>query len=84
MQPLQIQKDKLDIIEWVKHLEDSHLIEYLKQLMSSKDNDTYILSEEQMAEVRESSRRYLSGEDKGYTWEEVKERVRKRLDETKP
>lgn len=83
MQQLQMQKDKLDIIEWVKHLQDSHLVEYLKQLMSSKQDDTYILTEEQKAEVRESHERYLSGEDKGFTWDEVKDRARKRLNETK-
>ncbi|MCR5863144.1 hypothetical protein LRS05_13865 [Flavobacterium sp. J372] len=84
MQQLQMQKDKLDIIEWIKHLEDSHIVEYLKQLMSSNDSDSYVLTEEQKAEVRESHEKYLSGEDKGFTWEEVKERARKRFDEQKP
>lgn len=84
MQQLQMQRDKLDIIEWIKHLEDSHIVEYLKQLMSSNDSDSYVLTEEQKAEVRESHEKYLSGEDKGFTWEEVKERARKRFDEQKP
>lgn len=84
MQQLQMQKDKLDIIEWIKRLEDSHIVEYLKQLMSSNDSDSYVLTEEQKAEVRESHEKYLSGEDKGFTWEEVKERARKRFDEQKP
>lgn len=83
MQSVQLQKDKLDIIEWVRQLEDSVIIDHIKSLMASKDNDSYHLTPEQITEVRERSEKHMSGEDKGFTWDDVKERARKKLDEKK-
>jgi len=83
MQSVQLQKDKSEIIEWIKQLEDSTIIDHIKSLMSSKGSDAYSLTAEQIIEVRERSEKYLSGEDKGFTWDEVKDRARKKLDEKK-
>ena len=77
MQSVQLQKDKLDIIEWVRQLEDSVIIDHIKSLMASNDNDSYPLTPEQITEVRERSEKYLSGKDKGFTWGDVKERAKK-------
>jgi len=77
MQSVQLQKDKLDIIEWVRQQKDSVIIDHIKSLMASNDNDSYPLTPEQITEIRVRSGKYLSGEDKGFTWGDVKERAKK-------
>ena len=86
MQSVQLQKDKLDLIEWITQLEDSTVIEKLMEIMAEEDNYGYKLSDEQKMMVEESTAKYLSGEERGYTWEEVKEQameIKKRLNEKK-
>ncbi|MEL1246238.1 hypothetical protein AAEO56_18330 [Flavobacterium sp. DGU11] len=86
MQTVQLQKDKLGLIEWITQLEDVTVIEKLMEIMAEENNYSYRLSDQQIAILEEGSAKYDSGEERGYTWEEVKEQameIKKRLDEAK-
>tara|TARA_B100001105_G_C22261440_1_gene386913 strand:- start:498 stop:806 length:309 start_codon:yes stop_codon:yes gene_type:complete len=72
MQPVQLQKDKLELIEWITQLEDSIVIEKLIAIMEEEDNYGYKLSDEQKLMLEEGAAKYDSGEERGYTWEEIK------------
>lgn len=72
MQTIQFQKDKLELIEKIIHLKNAAVLENIKQLLSS---DEYELSAEQIDIVEESYAKYISGEDKGKSWEEVKSNI---------
>jgi len=86
MQPVQLQKDKLELIEWITQLEDSTVIEKLLAIMEEQDNYGYKLSDEHKVLVEESAAKYFSGEERGYSWEEVKAQaleLKKSLNEKK-
>ena len=84
MQPVQLQKDKLELIEWITTLEDENIILQLKEIMVNEEASGFVLTDEQKQMVEESAAKYLSGEERGYTWEEIKERaaeIKKLIDE---
>ena len=73
MQNAQMQKDKLDLIEKIIQLEDSETLEMLKDILN--DDNSYELSEEQKLMVEESYAKYISGEERGYSWDEIQENI---------
>jgi hypothetical protein len=86
MQTVQLQKDKLGLIEWITQLEDVTVIEKLMEIMVEEETQGFILSDEQIVSLEEGAAKYISGEERGYTWEEVKEQameIKKRLDEAR-
>lgn len=86
MQPVQLQKDKLELIEWITQLEDSIVIEQLTQIMEEELTNDFMLSDDQKFELDEGSAKYLSGEERGYTWEEIKAQamqIKKQIDATR-
>jgi hypothetical protein len=74
MQSTNLQKDKLDLIDKILHTEDQNTLDFLKNVLNDEPLE-YQLSEEQMNIVRESTENYLSGKDKGKSWEEVKSKL---------
>ncbi|SDW87853.1 hypothetical protein [Flavobacterium degerlachei] len=80
MQSTQLQIEKLNLIEKIIHIEDENLIKYLNAILL-EDKNEYQLSEEQINIIQESRSKYLSGEDKGKTWDEVKSSLLKKRDE---
>lgn len=74
MQHSNLQKDKLDLIDKILHTEDQSTLDFLKDCLNDEPLK-YQLSEEQKNIVRESTENYLSGEDKGKSWEEVKSKL---------
>lgn len=81
MQPVQLQKDKLKLIEWITQLGDETVILQLKEIMHAEETSGFKLTEEQKRMVEESAAKYESGEERGYTWEEIKQNIadRKKL-----
>lgn len=81
MQPVQLQKDKLELIEWITQLEDEGVILQLKEIMHAEEVSGFTLTDEQIKILEEGTAKYESGEERGYTWEEVKQNIaeRKRL-----
>lgn len=75
MQPVQLQKDKLKLIEWITQLEDEDTILQLKEIMVNEEVSGFSLSEEQKLMLEEGTAKYESGEERGYTWEEIKQRA---------
>lgn len=73
MQNAQMQKDKLDLIEKIIQLEDSETLEMLKDILNN--DNSYELTEEQKLMVEESYAKYISGEERGYSWEEIQENI---------
>ena len=76
MQSTNLQKDKLDLIDKILHTEDQSTLDFLKNVLND-DSLEYQLSEEQKNIIRESTQNYLSGKDKGKSWEEVKSKKKK-------
>ncbi len=72
MQPIHIQKDKLELIEWISQLNDISIIEKLKEIMLDEENSGFKLSDEQKLILEEGAAKYLSGEEKAYSWQEIK------------
>ncbi|ALM48392.1 hypothetical protein AMR72_05460 [Flavobacterium psychrophilum] len=72
MQSVQLQKDKLDLIEWITQLEDPAMIQKIKQIMIEEDNYGFSLSDEQKLILEEGTEKYISGEERAYSWEEIK------------
>ena len=56
---------------------DDKLVSLLYTLGLEYNYQHYQLSEEVIAELHERRRKHLSGESKSYTWEEVKERLKR-------
>ncbi|MEN9908319.1 MAG: hypothetical protein RLZZ540_1468 [Bacteroidota bacterium] len=77
MQSTNLQKDKLALIEKIIHTEDQSTIDFLKDVFSD-DNSEYELTDEQKSIVEDATAKYYSGEVPSFTWEEVKNNVRKR------
>ena len=73
MQNTQMQKDKLDLIEKIIKLDDQETLEILKDILD--DDNSYELTEEQKLMVEESYAKYISGEERGYSWDEVQENI---------
>ncbi|OYQ38026.1 hypothetical protein CHU92_06910 [Flavobacterium cyanobacteriorum] len=78
MQPAQLQKDKLELIEWIIQLDDETVILQLKEMMHAQEVSGFTLTEEQKRMVEESALKYTSGEERGYSWEEVKQNIAER------
>lgn len=74
MQPTNLQKDKLDLIDKILHTEDQSTLDFLKDYLNDEPLQ-YQLSEEQKNIVRENTENYLSGKDKGKSWKEVKAKL---------
>ena len=74
MQSTNLQKDKLDLIDKILHTENQSTLDFLKNVLNNEPLE-YQLSEEQKNIVRESTENYLSGKDKGKSWEEVKSKL---------
>jgi hypothetical protein len=74
MQSTNLQKDKLDLIDKILHTEDQGTLDFLKNVLNDEPLE-YQLTEEQKNIVRESTENYLSGKDKGKSWEEVKSKL---------
>jgi len=72
MQSVQLQKDKLDIIEWVTQLDDADTIQKIKQIMLEADSYGFALTDEQKLILEEGTEKYLSGEERAYSWDEIK------------
>jgi hypothetical protein len=74
MQSANLQKDKLELIEKIIHTEDQGILDFLKNILNEEPVD-FKLSEEQQNIVRENTENYLSGKDKGKSWEEIKSKL---------
>jgi hypothetical protein len=72
MQPVQLQKDKLDLIEWIAQLEDGSVLQKIKEIMLEEDSYGFNLSDEQKLIIEEGTEKYLSGEERPYSWDEIK------------
>lgn len=77
MQSTNLQKDKLALIEKIIHTEDQSTIDFLKDVFRD-DNSEYELTDEQKSIVEDATAKYYSGEEPSFTWEEIKNNVRKR------
>jgi len=73
MQNAQMQKDKLDLIEKIIKLDDSKTLELLKDILD--EDDSYELTAAQKLMVEESYAKYVSGEERGYSWDEIQENI---------
>lgn len=76
MQSTNLQKDKLELIEKIIHMEDQRTIDFLKDGFSD-DNSEYQLTNEQKLIVEDATAKYYSGEQSSFTWEEIKRNARK-------
>lgn len=56
------------------------LVDYLRTLdfIQEENTSSYKLTEKQIQIVEERREKYISGKDKGSTWEEVTERIKNR------
>lgn len=75
MQNTQMQKDKLYLIEKIIKLDDQETLKILKDILD--DDNSYELTDEQKLMVEESYAKYISGEERGYSWEEIKSDILK-------
>lgn len=73
MQNAQMQKDKLDLIQKIIKLDDPETLEMLKDILD--DDNSYELTDEQKLMVEESYAKYISGEERGYSWDEIQENI---------
>ena len=73
MQSLKIQKDKLELIEWITQIQDVDLLDKLKAIMTDEENSGFVLSGEQLLIVEETAQKYHSGKERAYSWQEVKD-----------
>lgn len=74
MQSTNLQKDKLELIDKIIHTEDQSTLDFLKNILNDEPVE-FKLSEEQKNIVRENTENYLSGKDKGKSWEEIKSKL---------
>lgn len=74
MQSANLQKDKLELIEKIIHTEDQSTLDFLKNILNDEPVE-FKLNEEQQNMVRENTENYLSGKDKGKSWEEIKSKL---------
>ncbi|MES2240505.1 MAG: hypothetical protein V4497_09650 [Bacteroidota bacterium] len=74
MQSTNLQKDKLELIEKIIQTEDQSTIDFLKEVLRDEPLELK-LTEEQQNIVRENTGNYLSGKDKGKSWDEIKSKL---------
>lgn len=82
MQPTNLQKDKLALIDKIIHTEDQETIDFLKEVLNDDGSD-YELTDEQKLIVEDATAKYYSGEEPSFTWEEIKNNARKSYNEKK-
>ena len=82
MQPTNLQKDKLALIDKIIHTEDQETIDFLKDVLNNDGSD-YELTDEQKLIVEDATAKYYSGEEPSFTWEEIKSNARKSYNEKK-
>lgn len=82
MQPTNLQKDKLALIDKIIHTEDQETLDFLKDVLSD-DRSNYELTDEQKLIVEDATTKYYSGEEPSFTWEEIKKNARKSYNEKK-
>ena len=82
MQPTNLQKDKLALIDKIIHTEDQETIDFLKDVLNNDGSD-YELTDEQKLIVEDATAKYYSGEEPSFTWEEIKNNARKSYNEKK-
>ena len=82
MQPTNLQKDKLDLIDKIIHTEDQSKLDFLKSAFDD-DNLDYELSIEEKLILEEATTKYYSGEEPSFSWDEVKANARKNYNEKK-
>lgn len=80
MQSLNLQQQKLELIEKIIHTDDQSTLDFLKSVLNDKPSE-FKLSEEQQNIVRENTENYLSGKDKGKSWDEIKFRLTSKRNE---
>jgi len=74
MQSANLQKQKLELIEKIIHTDDQSTLDFLKSILNDETSD-YELTDEQQNIVRENTENYLSGKDKGKSWDEIKSKL---------
>ena len=75
---MDIQAEKLELIEMLLHTEKESVIDKIKAIFRSENKDGQsMLSEEQWAIVAEERARYFRGEGENYSLEEVKKMIKK-------
>ncbi|MFV5696075.1 hypothetical protein ACM55G_11640 [Flavobacterium sp. LB3P122] len=82
MQSTNLQKDKLELIEKIIHLEDQNTLDYIKSILNDETSE-YELTTEQKLVLEEATEKYYSGEEPSFTWEEIKINARKSYNEKK-
>ncbi|MFV5684467.1 hypothetical protein ACM55I_03385 [Flavobacterium sp. GB2R13] len=82
MQSINLQKDKLELIEKIIHLEDKNTLDYIKSILNDETSE-YELTNEQKLVLEEATEKYYSGEEPSFTWEEIKINARKSYNEKK-
>lgn len=82
MQPTNLQKDKLDLIDKIIHTEDQSTLDFLKNVFNY-DSSEYELTNEQKLILEDATAKYYSGEAPSFTWEEIKKNARKSYNEKK-
>ncbi|MBS9522754.1 addiction module protein [Litoribacter alkaliphilus] len=68
---------KTDLIHWVKDLKDKSVLQQLQELKKQHE-DSLELSESQRKELDLRLKKYEEGQMHFSSWDEVKDRVRKR------
>ena len=82
MQPTNLQKDKLELIDKIIHTEDQSTLDFLKNVLNDEPLE-YELTHEQKLILDESTAKYYSGEEPSFKWEEIKNNARKNFHEKK-
>lgn len=77
MRIMNIETRKLNIINWVSHLQDETVLSRIEQLQSQKQDWWDLISEEEKAEIKEGISQADNGETK--TTEEVLSKYKKWL-----
>lgn len=75
-----IQTNKLKLIEQIIGSNDKEIIEYMIDIFE-EGNLKYQLSKNELQIVEESRTKYILGEDKGKSWNEVKTSLINKRDE---
>ncbi|WP_026713340.1 hypothetical protein [Flavobacterium daejeonense] len=74
MQSANLLQQKLELIEKIIHVDDQSTLDFLKSILNDEPSE-FKLSEEQQNIVRENTENYLSGKDKGKSWDEIKSKL---------
>jgi hypothetical protein len=72
---------KKHLYKAIEEIDDEAFLQAVYTIVSSKtENVEYELTAEQLQILEDRRETYLRGEGKSYTWEEVKDRLRKKDD----